>query len=109
MSSFAIVWNPMSEEIVESWGLPVDPGVPLPFFVDGEALRALERREVASLLPFDLLRGVLIAYDQEAPLLDVASLRPSMRKTLEQLGRGFGMDSPEQTVLNTAARLRASH
>ena len=109
MSSFAIVWNPMSAEIVGNWGLPVETGVSLPFFVDGEALRALEQREPAPLLPFNLLRGILIAYEQEAPFLDIASIRPSMRRVLEHLGRGFGLDSPEQTVLSAAAKLRAEH
>jgi hypothetical protein len=106
MAGFTIVWTPLKQEIIDNWGLPLSEGVSVPFFLEGDASNQLQSERGAPLLPFDLLRGILVAYRNDPPVVALAASRRAMPAVVEHLGRGFGRASLEATVLDVAVKMR---
>jgi hypothetical protein len=107
---YAIVWQPISPgcDAGVRFGFESLTGS-LPFFLDGHDLELLENKQRVELTEFMLLRGILVEYLSNPPLMSIDGLRPAYENFLNVCVVGFRFPSMEELVLRVAARLRADN
>ncbi len=109
MRRFSIVWRRLERHVVEDWELPAREGLVVPFFVDEHDSKGARAENDASLEPYDLLRGLLVAYKDDAPGDEPAAFRAAAAAIVDRLGREFGLATPEETILKVAVRMREEY
>ncbi len=107
---WSLVWKQCSPgcELGRRFGVERYGGY-LPFFVDGEDLENLQAQQGVQLNEPMLLKGILCGLcelDGDSPMADFQKDTTTLYYLLNYLGTGFGQHSPEEMILNVAARIR---
>ena len=110
---FSIVWQVCGEnsDIAHRFFVPGYDGY-LPFFIWGEDLTALERKEKVELREEQLLKGILYGlneFDHHTKPWHRKQDRHTLLYLLDVLGNGFNFESPEKMILDVAYNIRERH
>ena len=107
---YSIIWQEcgVNSRTAERFFVPGYEGY-LPFFVWGDELDALEKKEKIELREEHLLKGILYGlyeFDQHPKRWHQKKDRETLLYLLDVLGNGFKFDSPEKMVLDVAYSVR---
>lgn len=107
---YSTIWQECgaSTHIAERFFVPGYDGY-LPFFVWGDDLVALERKEKVELREEHLLKGILYGlyeFDHDPKPWNRKKDRETLLYLLDVLGNGFKYESPEKMVLDVAYSIR---
>ncbi|MFC1657416.1 hypothetical protein ACFL2P_02460 [Candidatus Moduliflexota bacterium] len=106
MNDYSIVWLPIKEGSDLSRHLDATGALSLPWFLEDAKKRSFERQAETNLEAIDLLKGLLVAYMDEAPAVDMGLFRRHVPRILEDLRDFFAVTSLEILLLEAAALLR---
>ena len=106
----SIVWKECgaNSRYAERFFVPGFEGY-LPFFIFGEELEKFENKESVELKEDHLLKGILYGlneFDNSPKPWHQSKDRETLLYLLDILGNGFNFESPEDMILNVAARIR---
>ena len=106
----SIVWKECgaNSRYAERFFVPGFEGY-LPFFIFGEELEKFENKKSVELKEDHLLKGILYGlheFDNSPKPWHQSKDRETLLYLLDILGNGFNFESPEDMILNVAARIR---
>lgn len=107
---YSIVWQECgaNSRIAERFFVPGYEGS-LPFFVWGDELDALEKKEKVGLREEHLLKGILYGlyeFDHHPKYWHQETDRRTLLYLLDVLANGFRIDDPETLILDVASSVR---
>lgn len=106
MNDYSIVWLPVKAGSDLAMNLKASDSLSLPWFLESTKKRSFERRAETNLEAIDLLKGLLVAYMDEAPAVDMDLFRRHVPRILEDLREFFAVPSLETLLLEASALLR---
>ncbi|MBV5330261.1 MAG: hypothetical protein JZU65_21965 [Chlorobium sp.] len=107
---YRIVWQECgaNNHAAERFYVPGYKGY-LPFLISGDEVEALENKENVLLQEEHLLKGILYGlyeFDNNSKFWHQKEDKETLLYLLDELGKGFKFDSPEQMVLDVASTIR---
>lgn len=106
MKQFSIVWKHFSKESDLGIHLSAEEDFALPFFVDGNDKQKFEESKLAELSEIHLLRGTLVAYNDNPPATNTTIFKKSARQIIEDLRIHFQFDTTEKLIVDISAYMR---
>ena len=102
---YPIVWKPFPASVgfVAASGSPGTLTIPL--FLEGEDLETFEKDGGFTFTPFNVLRGILIGLQQNAPTIDLPATRPFLVSGLNLLPGEFEAKTLEDLILSCAVHI----
>jgi len=106
MKGYSIVWKQYSKDSDLGKHLEVSEDFSLPYFIDGDDKLMFEESNLNELTEIHLLRGILVGYFDEPPMIDTEIFKSVVKTILIDLKEHFKIESIEKLILNMAAFLR---
>jgi len=106
MKDYSIIWLPFSKDSEVGKYLNIQQGLALPYFIDGNDKRKFEHSNLDGLTQLHLLRGILVGYFENPPLVNIETFKENVRPILNDLQSHFDFDSLEKLILDIAAYIR---
>lgn len=106
MKDYSIIWKQFSKTSELGEILEVSEDFALPYFVDGADKLKFEEFRLESLSKFHLLRGILVGYYDQPPILETHIFKLKAKTILMGLQEHFAHDTMENLILNISAFIR---
>ncbi|PWN06474.1 hypothetical protein [Rhodohalobacter mucosus] len=106
MKEYSIIWIPFSKDSDVGQRIMDSKDFALPYFVDGNDKQQFEESNPGGLSPVHLLRGILVGYSDEPPIVDTSTFKQKAKVILMDLQNHFDYDSLEDLILNISAFIR---
>jgi len=106
VKEFSIIWKQFSKNSDLGRHLKTEDDFGLPYFVDGKNKQEFENSKLKRLSEFNLLRGILVGYFDNPPIIDTNIFKQKAEIILEDLKDHFNFESTEKLILDIATFLR---
>ena len=106
LKEYSIIWKQFSQNSGLGEILEASEDFALPYFVDGADKKKFEEFSLDSLSEIHLLRGILVGYFDQPPILDTHIFKLKSKTILMDLQKHFAFDTMENLILNISAYIR---